>query len=150
MKNINVFVIYRGNRTMEEMFHKLDEVAPYKTELDAESYLVYSDIDLSEDILEKLYFATFVYPHKIHGKSVGLNYRFSFFNFPINGEYSDVKCRLEDKGFELKPLSENMELLGSVFQWYYPVNYDGDSPPPCKRSYRRNITQAFVLPVTMD
>lgn len=153
MKHINVFVIYKGSRTMEEMLQKIDETIPYRASLDdknTESYLVSSDLDLPEDILEKLYFATFVYPHKVNGKSVGLNYRFSFFNFPINGEYSDVKCRLEEKGFEFKPLSENMELLRDVFYWYLPVNHDGDDPPPYKRSYRKNVTQAYILPINMD
>jgi hypothetical protein len=152
MKHINIFVIYQGKRTTEEMLERVDRISPEITGLDGndiENYLVYSDIKLSKDILEKLYFATQVYPYKINGISVGFDCRFSFFNLPI-AEDPDIRYYLEERGFEFKPLSENMELLSRVFHWYSPVNHYGESPPKYKRSYRKNPTIAFVLPLTMD
>ena len=153
MKHVNIFVVYKGRRTVDEMLKKVDGAISFMAGLDSkdtESYFVPSDIDLPDEVLEKLYFATQVYPHKINGKTTEFNYRFSFFNLPIDGDCSDVKYCLEERGFEFKPLSENEELLSAVFHWYLPVNHDGECPARYKRSYRKKPTQAYVLPITMD
>ena len=151
-KQLNIFVIYKGIRTLDYLLERLDEIKPSNADgthnVVGDSYLIVDDTDQPKQIMDNLHFAMDVFPWLADGERFNSKYALHFCNFPTTSGYEEIKQQLEQRGYKFEPLSENIELLQAAFQWYCPVN-DG-SVTPYKRHTRKHATEAFVLLHAME